>query len=92
MSFSVIKAVKYRRLRLAGHVARMKEAKNMYIILMEKCLGKRQIWRPRRSWRMILGRILERQVVRMEGGRKWFRIMSNSGLRFWRFCCHWVIL
>jgi hypothetical protein len=42
--------VKLRRMRWAGHVARMEEERNAYIILVGKPDGKRPLGRPRRSW------------------------------------------
>jgi hypothetical protein len=42
--------IKSRRMRGAGHVARMWENKNAYGILMGKPEGKRPLGRPRRRW------------------------------------------
>jgi hypothetical protein len=42
--------IKSRRMRWAGHVARMGETRNAYRIFVEKPEGKRPIGRPRRSW------------------------------------------
>jgi hypothetical protein len=39
-----------RRMRLAGHVARMGEKRNTYRILMENPEGKKPLGRPRRRW------------------------------------------
>jgi hypothetical protein len=39
---------KSRRLRWSGHVARVDEKKNEYMILIEKEIGKRQLRRRRR--------------------------------------------
>jgi PAS domain-containing protein len=39
-----------RRMRRAGHVARMGEKRNAYRILVEKPEGKRPLGRPRRRW------------------------------------------
>jgi hypothetical protein len=39
-----------RKMRWAGHVARMGEKRNAYRILMEKPEGKRSLGRPRRRW------------------------------------------
>jgi hypothetical protein len=52
---------KSRRMRWAGHVARMGETKNAYRILVGKPEGKRPLGRPRRRWvnsiKMVLGEI-----------------------------------
>jgi hypothetical protein len=46
----IIKQIKSRRMRWAGHVARMREERNVYRVLMEKPEGKRPLGRPRRRW------------------------------------------
>jgi hypothetical protein len=57
----IIRQVKSRRMRWAGHVARMGEEREMYKVLVGKPEGKRPLVRPRRRWengiRMILGRL-----------------------------------
>jgi hypothetical protein len=42
--------IKSRRMKLAGHVARMREKRNAYRILVAKTEGKRPLGRPRRRW------------------------------------------
>jgi hypothetical protein len=42
--------IKSRRMRFAGHVARMGETRNAYRILVGKPEGKRQLGKPRRRW------------------------------------------
>jgi hypothetical protein len=42
--------VKARRMKWAGHVARMGEKRNAYRILVGKPEGKRPLGRPRRRW------------------------------------------
>jgi hypothetical protein len=42
--------IKSRRMRWAGHVARMGEKRNAYMILVGKPDGKRPLARPRRRW------------------------------------------
>jgi hypothetical protein len=42
--------IKSRRMRLAGHVARMEGKRNAYIILVGKPEGKRPLGRPRLGW------------------------------------------
>jgi hypothetical protein len=46
---SVIRIIKSRRMRWAGHVARMVEKRNAYRLLMRKPEGKRPLGRPRRT-------------------------------------------
>jgi hypothetical protein len=47
---SIIRMIKSRRMRMAGHVARMVAKWNAYRILVGKPEGKRQLGRPRRMW------------------------------------------
>jgi hypothetical protein len=56
---SIIRIIKSRRIKWAGHVARMGEKRNAYRLLVGKPEGKRPLVRPRRRWldniRMDLG-------------------------------------
>jgi hypothetical protein len=58
---SIIRIIKLRSLRWAGHVARMGEKRNAYRLLVRKQEGKRPLERPRRKWvdniRMDLGEV-----------------------------------
>jgi hypothetical protein len=47
---SIIKMIKPRRMRWAGHVARTVTKMNAYSILVGKPEGKRPLGRPRRKW------------------------------------------
>jgi hypothetical protein len=46
----IIRQIKSRRMRWAGHVARMGEGRNVYRVLVGKPEGKRPLERPRRRW------------------------------------------
>jgi hypothetical protein len=46
----IIRQVKSRRMRWAGHVARMGEDRKEYKVLVGKPEGKRPLGRPRRRW------------------------------------------
>jgi hypothetical protein len=46
----IIKQIKSRRMKWAGHVARMGERRNLYRVLVGKPEGKRPLERPRRRW------------------------------------------
>jgi transcription termination factor 2 len=48
--YSLPKRIKSRRMGWAGHVARMEEPRNAYMIFMGKPEGKRPLGRPRRRW------------------------------------------
>ena len=45
-----MRVVKSRRMRWAGHVARMGEDRVVHRVLVGKPEGKRPLWRPRRRW------------------------------------------
>jgi hypothetical protein len=47
---SIIRMIKSRRMKLTGHVAQMREKRNVYRILVEKPDGMRPVGRPRRRW------------------------------------------
>jgi hypothetical protein len=47
---SIIKIIKSRRMRWAGHVARMGEKENVYRLLVGKPVGKRPLGGSRRRW------------------------------------------
>jgi hypothetical protein len=47
---SIIRIIKSRRMRWAGHVARKGEKRNVYRLLVRKPEGKRPLGRPRRRW------------------------------------------
>jgi hypothetical protein len=46
----IIRQIKSRRMRWAGHVARMGEGRNVYRVLLEGPKKKRPLERPRRRW------------------------------------------
>jgi hypothetical protein len=46
---SITRIIRSRRMKWAGHVARMRE-KNVYMLLVGKSEGKRPLGRPRSSW------------------------------------------
>jgi hypothetical protein len=47
---NIVRVIKSRRLRWAGHVARMEEGRSSFKILTSKPTGKRPLGRPRRRW------------------------------------------
>jgi hypothetical protein len=49
-STNIIRVIKSRRLRWAGHVARMGERRGAYRALVGKPEGRRSLGRPRRRW------------------------------------------
>jgi len=47
---NIVRVVKSRRTRWAGHVVRMGEGRGVYRVLVGKPEGKRSLGRPRRKW------------------------------------------
>jgi hypothetical protein len=47
---NIVRVVKLRRMRWAGHVARMGEDRGVHRVLVEKPEGNRPLGRPRRRW------------------------------------------
>jgi len=47
---NIVRVIKSRRMRWAGHVARMSEERGVYRVFLRKPEGKRPLGRPRRRW------------------------------------------
>jgi hypothetical protein len=47
---NIVKVIKSRRMRWAGHVARTGERMGVYTVLVGRLEGKRPLGRPRRRW------------------------------------------
>ena len=50
IQLNIVRVIKSRRLRWAGHVARMEKGRSGFKILTGKRTGKRRLGRPRRRW------------------------------------------
>jgi hypothetical protein len=48
LNFNIVRVIHSRRLRWAGHVARMEEGRSSFKILIGKSIGKKSLGRPRR--------------------------------------------
>jgi hypothetical protein len=70
---SIIRMIKSRRMRWAGHVARMGEKRNAYRLLVRKPEGKRPLGRPRRRWVDIKVDLLEIGL----GGVDWIGLAQD---------------
>jgi hypothetical protein len=83
---SIIRIIKSRRMRWAGHVARMGEKRNAYRLFVGKSEGKRPLGRPRRRWvdniRMDLGEVGWGDVdwIELTKDRNRWRALVNSVL------------
>ena len=49
-SHNIVRVIKSRRMRWAGHVVRMGEERGVYRVLVGKPEGRRPLGRPRRRW------------------------------------------
>jgi len=47
---NIVRVIKSRKIRWAGHVARLGEERGVYRVLVGKPKGRRQLGRPRRRW------------------------------------------
>jgi hypothetical protein len=48
---NIVRVIKLRRMRLAGHVARMADGRGVYRVLVRRPEGKRPLGRPKRIWK-----------------------------------------
>jgi hypothetical protein len=77
----IIRQIKLRKMRWAGHVERMGEGRNVYRVLVEKPEGKRPLGRPRRRWED--GTKMDLRGIGWGGGWSgftWLRIGNVGGL------------
>jgi len=75
---NIVRVIKSRRMRWAGHVAHMAEERGVYRVLVGKPEGRRPLGRPRRSGRIILGWISRRWDVGVWTGLGWPRIGTGG--------------
>ena len=75
---NTLRVVKSRRMRWAGHVARMGERRGVHRVLAGKPEGKRPLVRPRRRWEDNIKMDLQ-EVGGLETGWSWFRIGTCGG-------------
>jgi hypothetical protein len=73
---NIIRAIKSRRMRWAGHVARMGERRVVYGVLVGKPEGKRPLGRPRRRWENNIK--IDLQEVGC-GGMDWTELTEDRG-------------
>jgi hypothetical protein len=78
-SLDIIRQVKSRRIRWAGHVARMGEERKLYKVLVGKPEGKRPLGRLRRRWEDGIRIDLREIGLR---GVDWIRLAQDRDL--WR--------
>jgi hypothetical protein len=49
-SLNIVRVIKSRRMRWAGHVACLRQGRGVYMVLIGRPEGKRPLGRPRRRW------------------------------------------
>jgi hypothetical protein len=74
LSPDIIRHIKSRRMRWAGHVARIGEGRKLYGVLVRKHEGKRLLGRARRRWEDGIKMDLGRLVGGVWSGFTWLRI------------------
>jgi hypothetical protein len=72
-SANIIRVIKSRRMRWAGHVARMGEKRDAYRILLGRPEGRRPLGRPRRRWE---GNI-KMDLKKWDGGMDWIELAQH---------------
>jgi hypothetical protein len=73
---NIVRVIKLRRMRWAGHVARMGEGSDVYRVLVGWSECKRPLGRPRRRWEDNIKMDLNAGRTRF----RWLRIGSSGGL------------
>jgi hypothetical protein len=76
---NIVRVIKSRRMRRAGHVARLGEGRGEYRVMVGKPEGKRPLGRPRRRWGIKLKWIFGKWVVGIWTGSSWLRIGTGGG-------------
>ena len=70
----IVRLVKSRRVRWAGHVARMGEVRGVHRVLVGKSEGKRPLGRPRRRWEDNI----KMDFRKLDGGRgEWIELAQD---------------
>ena len=77
---AIIRVIKSRTLRWAGHVARIGESRGAYRVLVGKPKGRWPRGRPRCNGRIILKWILEKWDEGARTGSIWLRIGTGDEL------------
>jgi hypothetical protein len=75
---NIVRVIKSKRMRWAGHVARMGERTGVYMILVGKPEGKRPHWRPRQRWEDNIKMDLQEVGC---GGMDWIELAQDRDRR-----------
>jgi hypothetical protein len=71
---NIVRVIKSRRMRWAGHVARMGEGRGVYRVLVGKPESERPLGRPRRRWEDNIKLELREIVI---DGANWIRLAQD---------------
>jgi hypothetical protein len=82
---SIVRMVKSRRMRWAGHVARMAERRGVHKVLVGKPEGKRPLGRPRRRWEDNI----KMDLYEVGGGGDWMELAQDRDM--WRALVNMVM-
>jgi transcription termination factor 2 len=85
-SLNIVRVIKARRLRWAGHVARMGEGRSVYRVLVGRPEGKRPLGRPRRKWKYNIKMDLRQIAI---DGANWIQLAQIRVQ--WRTCVNTVM-
>ena len=86
---NIVQVVKSRRMRWAGHVARVGEERGVYRVLVGKPEGKRPLGRPRRRWEDNIKMDLQEvgggcgDWMELAHNKDRWRALVNTVMNFW---------
>jgi hypothetical protein len=83
---NIVRVIKSRRMRWAGHVARMGKGKGVYRVLIGRPEGKRPLGRPRRRWEDNIK--MDLREIRVDGAN-WIQVAQDRVQ--WRTCVNTVM-
>jgi hypothetical protein len=71
---NIVRVIKSRRMRWAGHVARMGEGRDVYRVLIGRPKGRRPLGRPRHRWEDNIK--IDLREIGIDG-ENWIRLAQN---------------
>jgi hypothetical protein len=83
---NIVRVIKSRRMRWAGHVARRGEGRGVYRVLVGRPKGKRPLGRPRRRWDDNIKMYLREIGI---DGANWIQLAQDRVQ--WRVCVNMVM-
>jgi hypothetical protein len=85
-SSNIVRVIKSRRMRWAGHVAHMGEERGVYRVLVGRPEGKRPLGRPRRRWEDNIK--MDLREIRIDGAN-WIQLAQDRVQ--WRTCVNTIM-